>query len=160
MCFTSKREERVGKDNTCCTWQKCLQSVNLVADQANTERPGMFVWCSLTVAKHQGPYAHNQNDRHRSPQTTGHVRLHMLIRFARTCVDQRTSNLFTDTTRTPIAMWDNDNNHTATTATFIIICICVDSPTVTTMMPAVTKTTNWWNKSSTKGTRDAGEQIF
>ena len=37
----------------------------------------------ITVAKRQGPYAQNQNDRDRSPQTTVHVYLQILIGFAR-----------------------------------------------------------------------------
>ena len=68
------------------------------------KRPGKYFWCSLTVAKHQGPYAHNQNW---SPQTTRHASLHLLIG----CVHQRTSKyslhyswLSTSITRTSIIM--------------------------------------------------------
>ena len=48
------------------------------------ERPRKCALCSLTVAKHGGPYANYHNDRQWSPQTTGHVCLHILIGFART----------------------------------------------------------------------------
>ena len=37
------------------------------------KRTGKCVLCSLTFAKHQGRYAHDQNDRHWSPQTTRHA---------------------------------------------------------------------------------------
>ena len=56
----------------------------LATDQENAERTGKNVLC--TVAKHQRPYARNQNDRHWSPQTMGHAPLHILTGFARTCV--------------------------------------------------------------------------
>ena len=46
---------------------------------------GRAVYC-LTVAEDRGPYAGNKNHRNRPPQMTSHGRLHILIRFARTCV--------------------------------------------------------------------------
>ena len=71
-------------------------NANLMADQESTERPGKCIWCSLTVAKHQGPYAHNENW---SPQTTGRARLHILIGFVRTCAHQGTSKYYEPTQR-------------------------------------------------------------
>ena len=50
-----------------------------MTDQENIERPGQCVLCSLTVAKHAGPYDHDPNERHRPPRTTGRVCLHILI---------------------------------------------------------------------------------
>ena len=44
----------------------------LVTHQEHAERL-RSVLCYLTVAKHQGPCAHDQNDRNWSPQTTDHV---------------------------------------------------------------------------------------
>ena len=114
-----KREERVGKDSievTCAlVWQKHSRNANLVTDQENTERSGKCVWFSLTVAKHQGPYAQKQHDRHWSPQTTGHAHLHILIGFARTCVRQRTNKLSTVTV--------DDCTVPATYCTVPIICL-------------------------------------
>ena len=83
----SKREEVWGKDAikvTCATGH---------AKTKVTGHKGSAFCVSLTVAKRQGPYAYHQNDRHRLPQTTAYVRLYTLIRFAKTCVHQRTSRL-------------------------------------------------------------------
>ena len=45
----------------------------------NTERSGKCVLCYPTAAKHGGTHAHNQHNRHRSPQTSRHVRLHIHV---------------------------------------------------------------------------------
>ena len=83
-----ERENNAMKYDVGTIGNSLTHNANLVTDQENTERPGMCILCFLTVAKHQGPYAHNQNDRHWPLQTTVHVRLHTLMVFAKTCVHQ------------------------------------------------------------------------
>ena len=96
----SKREER-GKEeghhqsNVCFQFDKSTYTPHVYAilqysavpvgaiDQENTERQGKCVLCPLTFAKRQRRYVHNQNDWHWSPQTTGHVCLH--IHFDQIC---------------------------------------------------------------------------
>ena len=77
MCLTSKGEKNTIK----LTFQKHSHNANPVTDQDNAEKVGelnfVFSCSTCTVAKHQGPYARNQNDRHWSPQTIDHLRLHI-----------------------------------------------------------------------------------
>ena len=94
-CFTQKgakgRKGHLRSGNMFSQFeQKHSHNTNLASHQENTKRSEKCVLGFLTFfAKHQGTYAHHQNDRHWSPQTTGHVRLNVLMIFARTCVHQR-----------------------------------------------------------------------
>ena len=89
-CFTQKGAKGRKGNMYSQFEQKDSHNTNLASHQENTERPEKCVLGFLTFfAKHQGTYAHHQNDRHWSPQTTGHVRLNVLMIFARTCVHQR-----------------------------------------------------------------------
>ena len=92
-------------------FQNHSHNANSVTDQDNAQRTGECVLCSRcsrTVAKHQGPYARNQNDRHWSPQTTGHAHLHNIDRICESMCSQMkqtgysTGILQIDTKRIPV----------------------------------------------------------